>query len=67
MVAAALLHDVFNGSAGLVVEYAPADSLALEELVASPVGAAGVLAFGLTAVGIAIFDTPLQTRRSLSS
>ena len=60
--AAALLHGVFNGSAGLVIAYAVTDSAVLDELIASPVGAAGVLAFGLAAVGIALTGTPSLTR-----
>ena len=47
--AAAFLHGVFNGSAGLVIAYAVADGVVLREFVASPVGAAGVIAFGLAA------------------
>ncbi|WP_080505231.1 CPBP family intramembrane glutamic endopeptidase [Halorubrum aethiopicum] len=64
VLAAALLHGVFNGSAGLVTVYAVADDAVLNELVASPVGAAGVLAFGLAAVGIALSGTPSLTRGS---
>lgn len=60
--AAALLHGVFNGSAGLVIAYAVADDAVLGELVASPVGAAGVVAFGLAAVGIALSGPPSLTR-----
>lgn len=66
VLAAAILHGVFNGSAGLVVAYAAADASVLEELVASPVGAAGILAFGLAAIAIAIFDTPALTRKELT-
>jgi membrane protease YdiL (CAAX protease family) len=62
VIAAAVLHGVFNGSAGLVVVYAAADDAVLGELVASPVGAAGVIAFGLAAVGIALSETPPLTR-----
>lgn len=66
VLAAAILHGVFNGSAGLVVAYAAADEPVLEELVASPVGATGILAFGLTAVVIAVLDTPTLTRKELT-
>ncbi|WP_226482856.1 hypothetical protein [Natrinema amylolyticum] len=66
VLAAALLHGVFNGSAGLVPAYAAANGLVLEELVANPVGAAGVLAFGLALGVIAIFDTPVLSRNELS-
>lgn len=62
VLAAALLHGVFNGSAGLVIVYAVADTVVLEELVASPVGAAGVVAFGLAALAIAVTGTPPLTR-----
>ncbi|MFC6875453.1 CPBP family intramembrane glutamic endopeptidase [Halobellus marinus] len=62
VVAAALLHGVFNGSAGLVIAYAVADEAVLSELVASPVGVAGVIAFGLAAIGIALSGAPPLTR-----
>lgn len=62
VLAAALLHGVFNGSAGLVIAYAVTDTAVLSELVASPVGAAGVLAFGLAAIGIALAGSPSLTR-----
>ncbi|MFB6083616.1 MAG: CPBP family intramembrane glutamic endopeptidase [Halorientalis sp.] len=58
VIAAALLHGVFNGSAGLVVAYAAAENVALAQLVASPVGAAGIVAFGLAALAIAVTGTP---------
>ncbi|MFA9516897.1 CPBP family intramembrane glutamic endopeptidase [Halopenitus sp. H-Gu1] len=62
VLAAALLHGVFNGSAGIVVAYAVTENATLSELVASPVGAAGVLAFGLAAIGIALAGSPSLTR-----
>ncbi len=62
VLAAALLHGVFNGSAGLVIAYAVADDSVLRELVASPVGAAGVVAFGLAAVAIALVGPPPLSR-----
>jgi len=58
VLAAALLHGVFNGSAGLVFAYATADDPLLRQLVASPVGAAGVAAFALAAAGIALAGAP---------
>jgi membrane protease YdiL (CAAX protease family) len=58
VIAAALLHGVFNGSAGFVIAYASTDDAVLGELVASPVGLAGVVAFGLAAVVIAFSGTP---------
>jgi len=60
--AAAVLHGVFNGSAGIVVAYAVAEEAALTELVASPVGLAGIVAFGLAAAGIALTGTPTLSR-----
>lgn len=62
VIAAALLHGVFNGSAGLVIAYAVVNGPVLSELVASPVGAAGVIAFGLAAVGIVLSGAPSLTR-----
>ncbi|SEO34137.1 CAAX protease self-immunity [Halorientalis persicus] len=61
VLAAALLHGVFNGSAGLVVAYAAADGVALAQLVANPVGAAGIVAFGLAALAIAAAGSPALT------
>lgn len=65
VLAAALLHGVFNGSAGIVIAFAVTDTPVLEELVASPVGAAGVLAFGLASIGIALTGTPSLSRESI--
>lgn len=62
VVAAALLHGVFNGSAGLVLAYTVTDSAGLAELVASPVGVAGIAAFGLAAVVIAVSGAPALNR-----
>jgi membrane protease YdiL (CAAX protease family) len=62
VIAAALLHGVFNGSAGLVIAYAVTDGAVLNELVASPVGVAGVIAFGLAAAGIVLSRSPSLTR-----
>ena len=62
VLAAALFHGVFNGSAGLVVVYAAADDAVLAELVASPVGAAGIVVFGLAGVAIAVSGAPTVTR-----
>ncbi|WP_248898191.1 CPBP family intramembrane glutamic endopeptidase [Haloplanus halobius] len=66
VIAAALLHGVFNGSAGLVVAYAVTENAILNELVASPVGAAGVFAFGLVAIGIKLTGAPSLTREFAS-
>lgn len=62
VVAAAFVHGVFNGSAGLVIAYAVTDTALLRELVASPVGAAGIAAFTLAVVGIAVAGAPALTR-----
>jgi hypothetical protein len=62
VIAAAFFHGVFNGSAGLVIAYAVTDGAVLSELVASPVGVAGVIAFGLAAAGIAVSRSPSLTR-----
>lgn len=62
VIAAALLHGVFNGSAGLVLVYTATDSTVLAELVANPVGVAGIVAFGLVAVGIALWGEPTLDR-----
>ncbi|MFB6168565.1 MAG: CPBP family intramembrane glutamic endopeptidase [Haloferacaceae archaeon] len=63
VLAAAFLHGVFNGSAGLVIAYAVADGAVLTEFVASPVGVAGVIAFGLATGGIALAGVPSLSHR----
>lgn len=63
--AAVLLHGVFNGSAGLVIAFAVTESPIQRELIASPVGLAGILAFGLLAVVIAVRGTPELSRSRL--
>lgn len=63
--AAALLHGVFNGSAGLVIAFAVTKGPIQRELIASPVGLAGILAFGLAAVVIAVRGTPELSRSRL--
>ncbi|WP_458204461.1 CPBP family intramembrane glutamic endopeptidase [Haladaptatus sp. NG-SE-30] len=65
VLAAALLHGVFNGSAGLIIAYAATNDAVLAELVASPVGVAGVVAFGFAAVVIALTGTPTLARTHL--
>lgn len=62
VIPAALFHGVFNGSAGVVLAYAVTDGPALRELVASPVGAAGILAFLLADVAIAVAGPPTLER-----
>lgn len=65
VIAAALLHGVFNGSAGLVIAFAVAEGSLRRELIASPVGLAGIVAFGLAAVLIAISGAPELSRTRL--
>lgn len=62
VIAAAFLHGVFNGSAGLVLAYTIVESTTLAELVASPVGVAGIAAFSLVAVAIAVRGEPTLDR-----
>ena len=62
VLAAAFLHGVFNASAGIVIAFAVTDSSILRELVASPVGLAGILAFLVATVGIIIVGTPSLSR-----
>lgn len=62
VIAAALLHGVSNGSAGLILVYTATDSTVLDELVANPVGLAGIVTFGLVAVGIAVRGAPTLDR-----
>ena len=63
LLAAAFLHGVFNGSAGIVLVYAIADDPALRELVASPVGVAGIAAFALVAAGLHYAGVPALDRQ----
>ncbi|MBX0293733.1 CPBP family intramembrane glutamic endopeptidase [Haloarcula nitratireducens] len=65
VLAAALLHGVFNGSAGFVAVYARSDSELVAQLVASPVGLAGTAAFGLAAALLAVRGTPELARETL--
>ncbi|QIO22468.1 CPBP family intramembrane glutamic endopeptidase [Haloarcula sp. JP-L23] len=67
VLAAALFHGVFNGSAGLVVVYAVTERPVLNELVASPVGLAGALAFGLATAVVGVRGTPELTRGALGN
>lgn len=67
LLAAALLHGVFNGSAGLVLAYTATNSTALAELVASPVGIAGIISFSLVTAGIAVRGAPHLDQMSSSA
>lgn len=62
VLAAALLHGVFNGSAGMVLVYTTAEDAVLADFVANPVGGAGIVAFGLVALLIAALGAPSLTR-----
>jgi len=65
--AAVFFHGVFNGFAGIVPVYTAADTLVLSELVASPVGMAGIVAFLSATVGIALRGAPEPDQRSAGS
>ncbi|MFB6091177.1 MAG: CPBP family intramembrane glutamic endopeptidase [Halobellus sp.] len=67
VLAAAVFHGVFNASAGIVTAYAATESALLDELVASPVGLAGIAAFGLATAALAIVGTPELSRAALGS
>jgi membrane protease YdiL (CAAX protease family) len=62
VLAATLFHGVFNGSAGLVVAYAAASDPVGAELIASPIGLAGVAAFGFAALLIWVDGAPTLDR-----
>lgn len=61
VLAAALFHSVFNAFA-LTIAFTEANSPVLSELVASEVGIAGMLVFGLIAIGIALTGPPELSR-----
>ncbi|MDZ7730323.1 MAG: CPBP family intramembrane glutamic endopeptidase [Natrialbaceae archaeon] len=67
VIAAALVHGVFNASAGLVLVYASGRTAVLEELVANAVGAAGIAAFLLVSIGIAVTGVPTLSRTELTA
>ena len=56
--AAVFFHGVFNAFAGVVSVYSAAKTSVLSELVASPVGLAGVAVFLSVAIGIALHGAP---------
>lgn len=62
VLAAVFFHGVFNASGGLVLALTVTDTAVLEELVASPVGAAGMVTFLLVAVGIYLAGAPTLDR-----
>ncbi|WP_081927143.1 CPBP family intramembrane glutamic endopeptidase [Halobellus rufus] len=63
--AAGFLHGVFNAAAGSVLAYAVAPDPVRRELVASPVGVAGIAAFALASVALRVRGTPSVERASL--
>lgn len=65
VLAAVFFHGVFNASGGLILAYTAAESAALSQLVASPVGVAAMIVFLLAAVGIALVDRPDLQRETL--
>ena len=67
VLAAAFLHGVFNGSAGFVLVYAVTDEALLRELLASPVGLAGIVTFTGVALVIHILGVPTLDREFAST
>jgi len=65
VLAAVFFHGVFNASGGLILVWTAAETAALSQLVASPVGAASMAVFLLVAVGIAVAGTPELRRGTL--
>lgn len=62
VLAAALLHGVFNGSAGMVLIYTTTEHAVLEDLVANPVGVAGMVVFAAVTAVIAVRGAPRLDR-----
>lgn len=67
VIAATLLHGVFNGSAGVVLVYTATDHAALTDLVANPVGAAGIAVFAVVTAFIAARGAPALDRAFASA
>jgi len=65
VLAAGFFHGVFNAAAGVLLAYAVTADPVRRELVASPVGAAGIGAFVLAAVVIGIGGTPTLDRATI--
>ena len=65
--AAAFFHGVFNASAGALLAYTTASDPVRSELVASPVGLAGIGAFVLATVVVALRGAPALTRQAATS
>ncbi|RLM56793.1 CPBP family intramembrane metalloprotease [Halobellus sp. Atlit-31R] len=67
VLAAAVFHGVFNAAAGSLLVYTESSDPVRAELVASPVGLAGIVAFGLATALVAARGVPALTRRSLGA
>ncbi|RLM84156.1 CPBP family intramembrane metalloprotease [Halobellus sp. Atlit-38R] len=66
VLAAAFFHGVFNASAGALLAYTTASDPVRTELVASPVGLAGISAFVLATVVVTLRGAPALTRQAMS-
>jgi membrane protease YdiL (CAAX protease family) len=66
VLAAGFLHGVFNAAGGVVLAYTVAPTAVLGELVANPVGIAGITAFALATGVIAVRGAPRLDRTALS-
>jgi membrane protease YdiL (CAAX protease family) len=64
--AAALFHGIFNGASMTVIPLLTADTEVLTQLVATTIGAAGMIACGLLTVIIAVHGTPDLDRTRLA-
>jgi membrane protease YdiL (CAAX protease family) len=66
VLAAAFFHGVFNASAGVLLAYTTTSDPVRSELVANPVGLAGISAFVLATAVVALRGTPALTRHAMS-
>lgn len=67
VLAAVLLHGVFNGFIGLIITYATADNAVLAELVNGSVSVADIVAFILATVVIALTKASSVIQEMLSN
>ncbi len=67
LLAAVFLHGLFNSSAGLVLVYTTTDTSLVNELIASPIGIAGIAAFSVVAIVIAATGAPPLDRSYTTS
>lgn len=63
--AAVFFHGVFNAGAGAVIVYTRPGGIVMDQLVASPVGVAGIIVFALASIAIAVSGPPELTRMRL--